>query len=263
MLNFIILWYSFGLSGYIGNLNGLKNNIESKKLSFCTFSDKKVSFTKAHYPPEQKDTVHNSYNLKSHILLTGPNASGKTTLLKATISNIIVSQQCGVGFYKKANILPYHKIYCYINIPDTSGRDSLFQAEARRCKDILDAIENSPKHERHFCVFDELYSGTNPYEATAGAICFLKYLNKKKNVRFFITTHYLDLCKQLDTVRSIQNFHMETNISQVNNIENFCYLYKLKRNISNIRGGIKVFLDLGYPEEIIQNAKEIIDSLKI
>ena len=127
--------YSFGLSGYIGNLNGLKNNIESKKLSFCTFSDKKVSFTKAYYPPEQKDTVHNSYNLKSHILLTGPNASGKTTLLKATISNIIVSQQCGVGFYKKANILPYHKIYCYINIPDTLGRDSLFQ-EARRCKDI-------------------------------------------------------------------------------------------------------------------------------
>ena len=255
--------YSFGLSGYIGNLNGLKNNIENNKLAFCKFSKNNVSFTKAYYPPEHKETVHNTYNLKSHILLTGPNASGKTTLLKATISNLIISQQCGAGFYKKACIMPYHKLYCYINIPDTSGRDSLFQAEARRCKDILDAIENSPKHEKHFCVFDELYSGTNPYEATAGAICFLKYLNKNRNVKFFITTHYLDLCKQLDKIPSIKNFHMETKISCVNNVDQFSYLYKLKRNISNIRGGIKVFLDLGYPEEIIHNAKEIINSLTI
>ena len=77
------------------------------------------------------------------MIITGPNAAGKTTLLKTTTINIILSQQWGCGFYRKCSISPYSHIHCYLNIPDTSGRDSLFQAEARRCKEILDAIVES------------------------------------------------------------------------------------------------------------------------
>ena len=76
-------------------------------------------------------------------MITGPNASGKTTILKTTLFNIILSQQVGFGFYSSATINPYKYIHCYLNIPDTSGRDSLFQAEARRCKEILDSVKNS------------------------------------------------------------------------------------------------------------------------
>ena len=50
----------------------------------------------------------------------------ETTLLKSTLINLILSQQIGFGFYKSAYINPYKHIHCYINIPDTSGRDSLF-----------------------------------------------------------------------------------------------------------------------------------------
>lgn len=257
------LLYSFGFNGYISNINGLQKNISNKRLSLCHFTKNKTSFKKAYYPPETENTVHNSYHLNKHILLTGPNASGKTTLLKTTICNIILSQQCGLGFYKKAKIAPYNKIYCYINIPDTSGRDSLFQAEARRCKEILDCINESSTSDRHFCVFDELYSGTNPYEATGGAISFLKYLNKNPNVKFFITTHYLELCKRLDTVDTIKNYHMKTIVSHENNKDTFTYAYQLKKNISDIQGGVKVLCDLGYPEEIINGTKSIIASLNI
>ena len=69
---------------------------------------------------------------------------------------------------------PYDTIHCYLNIPDTSGRDSLFQAEARRCKEILESLEDNKKH---FCIFDELFSGTNPNEACASSYGFIKYLN--------------------------------------------------------------------------------------
>ena len=257
------LYYSFGLHGYISNIRGLQKNIKSKHISLCEFSKHKTTFKKAYYPPKRKNTVCNTYNLDKHILLTGPNASGKTTLLKTTITNIILSQQCGCGFYKKAVIAPYNNIYCYINIPDTSGRDSLFQAEARRCKDILDKIKESPTTDRHFCVFDELYSGTNPYEATSGAISFLQYLNKNPNITFFITTHYLELCKRLDKIASIKNYHMKTSVYNENNKENFTYSYKLQNNISNIQGGVKVLSDLGYPEEIINGTKKIMKSLYI
>ena len=40
--------------------------------------------------------------------------------------NIILSQQIGYGFYEKAEIKPYDYLHCYLNIPGTSGRDSLF-----------------------------------------------------------------------------------------------------------------------------------------
>ena len=115
----------------------------------------------------------------------------KTTILKTTIFNIILSQQIGFGFYTSANINPYKYIHCYLNIPDTSGRDSLFQAEARRCKEILESVINNT--ERHFCIFDEIYSGTNPYEAISGAYAYLTFLSKYKNFKFMLTTHYVSL----------------------------------------------------------------------
>ncbi len=65
------------------------------------------------------------------MIITGPNASGKTTILKTTLINTILTQQFGCGFYSEATMYPFNHIHCYLNIPDTSGRDSLFQSETR------------------------------------------------------------------------------------------------------------------------------------
>ena len=185
--------------------------------------------------------------MSNNLILTGPNAAGKTTLLKSTLFNIIISQQLGCGFYEEANIQIYDFIHCYINIPDTSNRDSLFQAEARQCKKILNIIEEN-KDKKHFCVFDELYSGTNPDDAVESGYNYLKYLNKNKNVDYLLTTHYYKLCKKMDkTEKNIKNYHME--IKKLKN--DFICNYKIKKGISKIKGGIKVLKDLNYPYEII------------
>lgn len=251
------LQYSLSFAGYIDNINGIKNNIEKRYIGKCKFS-KKTKFNKAYYPITEKEPVKNSYHLDNQLLITGPNAAGKTTILKTTIFNIIISQQIGYGYYESASIHLYHHLHCYINIPDTSGRDSLFQAEARRCKDILNNIEDFRK-ERHFCIFDELYSGTNPYEAIGSATSFLKYLNKYKNIDFIITTHFLDLCKKLEVIDNITNKHMH--IKKVN--DDFEYTYELVNGISSIKGGVKVLRELGYPQEIIEGTTEIIHNLNI
>ena len=87
---------------------------------------------------------------------------GHQTIIKSAkkivldLFNLILSQQLGVGFYEEAKIKPFMHIHCYLNIPDTSCRDSLFQAEARRCKEIIDALDEN-KDDSHFCIFDELY----------------------------------------------------------------------------------------------------------
>ncbi|NBW04294.1 MAG: hypothetical protein EBR87_11420, partial [Cytophagia bacterium] len=146
-----------------------------------------------------ENPVTNKCKFDKNMVVTGVNASGKTTFLKSTTINIIFTQQVGCGFYKSCKLNPYTHIHSYLNIPDTSGRDSLFQAESRRCKEIIDIIYKyqDPTKYRHFCIFDELYSGTNPHDATKSAYAFLLYLSKYNNVNFILTTHYVGLCKKL------------------------------------------------------------------
>ena len=62
-----------------------------------------------------------------------------------------------MGFFNKGKTKLYTNIHCYLNIL-TLDRDSLFQAEARRCVNIIHSLKNKGNH---FCIFDELYSGTN------------------------------------------------------------------------------------------------------
>jgi DNA mismatch repair ATPase MutS len=171
-----------------------------------------------------------------------------------------------------------------LNIPDTSGRDSLFQAESRRCKEILDKLTPG----RHFCIFDELYSGTNPYEAIASAYGYITHLTKQDNVDFMLTTHYIQLCKlfeqqntssESDKREKIENksTNANTNAKNENNANNkirnlhmevadrgnydFKYLYTLRPGISSIKGGIKVLYDLQYPASIVETTRGILSSL--
>jgi DNA mismatch repair ATPase MutS len=215
-----------------------------------------TTFKNLYYPPYE-NPVKNSVIIDKKIIITGPNAAGKTTVIKSTLMNIILSQQIGYGFYEKAEIKPYDYLHCYLNIPDTSGRDSLFQAESRRCKEILDCLEKN-NDKTHFCIFDELYSGTNPYEAVASAYGYIDYLSTKKNVDLMLTTHYIELCNNLKSNTNVKNYHMSVNMLKDHNVE---YLYKFKKGISTIKGGIKVLYDLEYPEEIIKNTKKILGSM--
>jgi len=198
------------------------------------------------------DPVRNDINLDKNNVITGPNASGKTTILKSTLINVIFSQQFGCGFYESANLTPYKYIHSYLNIPDTSGRDSLFQAEARRCKEIIEIIQENP-NESHLCSFDELYSGTNPDEAVISSLAFMEYLVKFKNVNCLLTTHFIKVCKKLKKNKKIVNYCMET----IKEGEDFNYTYRMQLGISEVRGGIKVLTDMNYPKEIIENTQKM------
>lgn len=246
-----VMLYSLGFNGYIDCIEGLKNNIKERKINFAEIiNGNKKSFLKKSYYACLKDNhpVKNTIKFNKNLIITGPNASGKTTILKSTLINILLTQQFGCGFYESAKFNPFKFIHCYLNIPDTSGRDSLFQAEARRCKEIIDIIELNKK-ETHFCVFDELYSGTNPDEAEISAVAFMKYLQKYKNVMSMLTTHFIKVCKKLDKIETIQNCKMVS--KKIN--KKIKYTFLLKNGISQIKGGINILTEMNYPKEIIDS----------
>lgn len=261
--------YAVGFSGYENHLMNLQRNLLSGRLSCASFADSDLVFPKfkkiknaksepetkketetqnqnenpdnqlfeMYYPANNPDeSVRNNCDLTKNMIITGPNASGKTTFLKTTALNLIFTQQFGMGCYSHAVIYrPYTHFHTYLNIPDSSDRDSLFQAEARRGKEILDAItvsdlvsdresvsesvldsvENqetietskvnteivSNKYQNAFLLMDELFSGTNHDDAVRAGYGFLCYLGKQErqtNARFMLTTHFVEICDTIE-----------------------------------------------------------------
>lgn len=251
--------FTIGFNGYIDNIHTIHKLYINNHISCAKFGDSyNCKIDNQVYPPlfSSDDVVKNSFDLSSNAIITGPNASGKTTALKSTIINIILTQQLGLGFYEKCTINPYTHIHSYINIPDTSNRDSLFQAESRRCKDIIDIIlaNSNPNKYRHFCIFDELYSGTNPIEAPKAGYSFLKYLNQFKNVNLILTTHYFFICKKFRKSKKIKNYKMKV---IVDDNDNHTFTYKMIPGVSDLKGAIKILKDMDYPQEIIDTFQKI------
>jgi hypothetical protein len=231
--------FSIYLNQYMQDINSLKCLVK-KKLHKCKFR-KNTKIQGMYYLPHIQETpVLNDIDLSQNIMITGPNAAGKTTILKSLLINLLMSQQFGYGCYKKATIKVYDTFHSYLNIPDTSGRDSLFQAEARRCKDILVNITDNP-NKIHCCIFDEIYSGTNPSDAVECATLYLDEMNKyKTTVDYVLTTHYIKLCEVFD--KKLLNLKMNVIVTE-DKIE---YLYKIVNGISYVHGGKQVIKDLKY-----------------
>ena len=298
--------YSMGFRGWQENVGGLSRRWRDGSVGVATFVSAEAStpasddaetvvksdpeeeetkeekktppgivFTQQYYLPLGNDSVKNDSRMDRNLLLTGPNASGKTTYLKTTLLNVIFTQQFGGGCYRDAQVPHvYTHLHSYLNIPDTSERDSLFQAEARRCKEILDAVRDrrsqplvrdssaipmgrspclspclSPSTIRHFCIFDELYSGTNPKEATKSAFAFLKYLSRFDHVDFLLTTHYTQVCEDLEQEDRIQVCQMAVDTETDPTVHQF--MYCIEPGISHVEGATQILADMNYPAEIL------------
>ena len=247
--------YAIGFDSYMNLISGLGENMAAGHISRATIAtapDTKTEFIHQVYPThiDMEDRVPNTLDLSANIIITGPNASGKTTQLKTTAINIVLTQQFGVGFYEHCSIVPYTHIHSYLNIPDTSGRDSLFQAEARRCKEILDVVKTTDAdNTRHFCIFDELFSGTNAEEATTASFAFLKYLQGFSNVDFILTTHFVKLCQKVEKAGALRiaNYKMD---AEVNGNE-IVFTYEMVNGISKIKAAKMILIQMGFPDEII------------
>ena len=210
--------------------------------------------------PYLDNTVKNSVNIKNNILITGPNAAGKSTFIKSVIINIILAQTIGICSSEKFEMTPFNMIETYLHIPDSKGISSLFEAEMFRSKEYIDKIKNLEKNKFSFIVLDEIFSSTNYIEGFSGAYAILKKISSFSNTLSITTTHYTDLeILEKDTKGKILNYKFEITRDLNNEIE---FNYILKRGTSRQYIALELLKKNGFDDDVIENAIEICKKIK-
>lgn len=186
------------------------------------------------------------------MILTGPNAGGKSTLIKSVLISIVLSQTLTITNSVETTLTPFHFINSQINIPDCKGRYSLFEGEMIRSKSNLDRIQGSGFS---FLAIDEIFSSTNPVEGIAGGFAIAKRLAENTNLLSIISTHHSYLTKLKSNTDKFQNYKMNVLMDDLGNITG--YPYKLRRGVSNQFVALELLKQNGFDDQIIKYALEI------
>lgn len=143
------------------------------------------------HPILKIDQIRNDIELNNSIMIiTGPNTSGKSTFMKTVMICVYLSQTIGVVPADYFELTPFNKLFTYMNIPDSIGRESLFEAEMNRCWNYLNFLKESKSNEFIFSIIDELFTGTNPEEGKISSINVCKKIIKYSNSIQMISTHF-------------------------------------------------------------------------
>jgi DNA mismatch repair protein MutS len=215
------------------------------ELTFPRFTDAGFRLEEF-YHPLVKNPVKNTLLLRNGsnvLLLTGPNMSGKSTLLKA-VGLCVYLAHVGVGVPAVRCEIPFFStIAVAINLSD-SLRDgySHFMAEIQNLKAVLLATQQP--NSRSFAVFDELFRGTNEEDALAITQATVAGLQQFKNSYFFISTHLLRLDAMLGTQANVKKYHIDCAL--IDDIPVFSY--QLKEGWSTLKIGELLFQREGLRE---------------
>ena len=141
-----------------------------------------------------KNPITNSLIEERNIVLTGPNAGGKTTAIRAILQNIVLSQTFGIAAAERFGLTPFDVVYSYLNVSDDLvGGLFLFASEVKRAQEILQRINTLESQSKFFFALDELFTGTVAEDGQECAYTFVSKLLHYKNIQFIYATHFQKL----------------------------------------------------------------------
>lgn len=221
----------------------------SLKNGWCApeFTDSELLFViEEGYHPLLEKPVKNSIRAERGVLLTGSNASGKSTFLKMAAVNAILAQTlhtCTADVYRA----PLAAVYSSMALrDDISGGESYYIVEIKALKRILDAVA---KGEHVLCFVDEVLRGTNTVERIAASAQILKSL-VGGNVLCFAATHDIELAELLR--EDYDNYHFEEEIRD----GDLFFAYRLLTGRSDTRNAIRLLEMMGYAKDVTERAME-------
>lgn len=187
-----------------------------------------LSITDMYHPSIETSCIKNSITLNNeHMLITGPNASGKSTLLKSVAISVFLAHRIGISPGKRMDTSYFRHIYTHLNIQDAIGKESLFQREANKIKQQIQKMNTTPG--LHFSIIDELFHSTNPGEAVEGAKWILSQINDNKNTMCLVSTHFHQLTEPCDELNKFKRYRIPFIRNSKGEIE---YTYQLEEGVS-------------------------------
>ena len=184
------------------------------------------------------------------MLVTGPNAGGKSTLVKAITINCLLAQTFGFTTSSYFSYRPYHLIYTHFRIQDLTGEKSLFQEEVNRCQFLFKHLNDHP----FLAIFDELFCSTSIVEGISCAYSLAEIIGKYKNATTIITTHY-PLLTNLSTSNSFINTQMQCLLNKDNKKPSFTY--KLQKGISDSHVALDLLNTCKETDKLVMRSNEI------
>lgn len=198
------------------------------------------------YHPLIPDPVANSVRIHSGVLVTGSNASGKSTFLKTVALNAILAQTvftCISHSYRG----DYMKVMTSMALRDNlEGGESYYIVEIKSLQRIL---EECSRPVPVLCIVDEVLRGTNTIERIAASSRILRSLSQP-HVLPLAATHDIELSYILEDCYA--NYHFEEEIKE----HDVFFSYMLKEGRATTRNAIKLLEIIGYDSSIIQDAQE-------
>jgi DNA mismatch repair ATPase MutS len=183
---------------------------------------------------------------RANLLISGSNASGKSTFIKALAVNVILAQSlhtcCASSFASRF----FHVVTSMGVRDDITSGESYFIVEVRSLKRILDLIDEVPC----LCVIDEILRGTNTLERIAASTAVLRYINTQ-DCLCIVATHDRELTENLND--DYRNCHFSEHIT-ANGME---FDYQIKDGPADTRNALALLEHFGFEESIVADARRL------
>lgn len=222
--------------------------LEQKGQAYCipVFTpDKKIILQKGVHPLLEQP-VANSVETEKNVLITGSNASGKSTFLKTVAIAALMAQSVHMVLAQGYQAC-FFRIYSSMALRDDllSG-ESYYMAEIKALKRIMDGAKADEKPV--LCFVDEVLRGTNTVERIAASVEILHYM-AGQNLLCFTATHDIELTKLLGEVYENYHFAEEFDGTQI------YFTYEIRKGEAASRNAIRLLDMIGFEKEITARAE--------
>ena len=189
------------------------------------------------------------------IILTGPNMSGKSALLRQTAQIVLMAQAGCFVPASEARIGLVDKIFTRVGASDNiSLGESTFMVEMNETASILNNLSD-----RSLILLDEIGRGTSTYDGISIAWAMVEYLHEHKNkAKTLFATHYHELNEMENSFARVKNYNVS--IKELDN--RIIFLRKLKRGGSEHSFGIHVARMAGMPVSLVKRASEVLSEME-
>ena len=210
-----------------------------------------ISFSDMRHPLVS-DCVPNSLSRGQRVLLTGSNASGKSTFLKMTGVNAILAQTVCTA-YAASFEMPFAYVYSSMSLTDSIEQgESYYMAELKSLKRILTASAPSEQEDQPavLCILDEVLRGTNTVERISASAKVLESMAKRRMI-CMAATHDLELARLLEGEWA--NYHFDEQLED----GDVAFSYRLKPGPSDTRNAVRLLGSMGFDPAVVSAADEM------